>query len=199
MKVRITEAIRATAFSCFVLLASHCPTQAQQPSLSETLAWIESTYNDHSAEGGSPGHGLIEFWKDDKLTSRRHDSFSYDRCTITVHHDIVSEFSSIGFTTYDSVIDLTTIDPTSIKVTLYEKLVNFIVMPTCDLPTQTCNEAIVGFETIGQKPLIVDKFEKHTQNDSESSLMVDDLEYAPRLAKAFRNAVELCGGKPSPF
>jgi hypothetical protein len=198
MNVRIAEAMQVAALSCFILLASHFPTYAQQPSLSETLAWIESTFNDHSAEGGSPGHGLIEFWKDDKLTSRRHDSFSYNQCTVKVHHDIVSEFSSLGFKTYDSTIDLATIDPTSIKVTLYEKLENYIVMPTCDLPNQVCNAATVGFETIGRKPVIINKFEKNTQNDSASGLMVDDPEYAPRLAKALRNAVELCGGK-SPF
>jgi hypothetical protein len=28
---------------------------------------------------------------------------------------------------------------------------------------------------------------------------VDDVEYAARFAKAFRHAVELCGGKPEPF
>ena len=198
MKLRMIEATGVAAFTCFVLIASLHPTQAQQPSLSETLAWIESTYNDHSAQGGSSGHGLIEFWKDGKLTSRRHDSFSYNQCIATVHHDVVSEFSSLGFTTYDSTLDLTTIDPTSIKVTLYQRLENYIVMPTCDLPNEVCDAAAVEFETIGRKPVIIDKFEKHTQNDSKSGLIVDDPEYAPRLAKAFRHAVELCGGK-SPF
>jgi hypothetical protein len=199
MRVRMIEIMQPAAFAFFVLLAALYPTQAQQPSLSETLAWIESTYNDNSAQGGSPGYGLIEFWKDDKLTSRRHDSFSYNRCIVTVHHDVVSEFSSLGFTTYDSTIDLTMIDPTSIKVILYQKIENYIVMPTCDLPNEVCDAAAVEFETIGRKPVIIDKFEKHTQSDSKSGLIADNPEYAPRLAKALRNAVELCGGKPSAF
>jgi hypothetical protein len=200
MKGRLIRAVGIAWLSFALVVALHCPSQAQQPSLSETLAWIESTYNDHALEGGSPGHGLIDFYDNNGiLTSKRNDSLSYSQCVIKVHHDIVSEFGNIGFTTYDSTIDLKDIDPMSVKVTLYEKSVNFIVMPTCDLPTQICNAAMVSFGTTSQKPLILDKFEKHAQNDSASTLAVGDIEYAPRFANAFRHAVELCGGKSSPF
>jgi hypothetical protein len=34
---------------------------------------------------------------------------------------------------------------------------------------------------------------------SEESFQFDDLDYARRFARAFKHAVEMCGGKPSKF
>ena len=53
----------------------------------------------------------------------------------------------------------------------------------------------VRFRTYNEKRLIL----SDTGRLSEDEFLVDDVTYARRLAKAFRHAVELCGGKASPF
>jgi hypothetical protein len=41
--------------------------------------------------------------------------------------------------------------------------------------------------------------EGHNNQQSKGWFIVDDVSYAERFAKAFRHAVELCGGKSSKF
>jgi hypothetical protein len=58
----------------------------------------------------------------------------------------------------------------------------------------------VNFKTRGEKEVIketaIDSFQKYTLNDNALTF---EPNYAPRFAKAFKHAVELCGGKPSAF
>jgi len=42
-----------------------------QSTLAETLAWMDSTFNPHSSEGGSFGYGVEENYLKGKLTKRR--------------------------------------------------------------------------------------------------------------------------------
>jgi hypothetical protein len=44
----------------FGLLVSFDSSCSAEVKISETLAWIESTYNNHLDIGGSPGHGSLE-------------------------------------------------------------------------------------------------------------------------------------------
>jgi hypothetical protein len=197
MKAEMISAAGTVCLLSITVLALPCHAQAQQPSLSDTFSWIDSTYNFHALDGGSAGHGLIEIDDHNGLPSRRNDSFSYNKCTIKIHHDIGSSLLTL-FKTNDEIIDLSKIDPTTINVTLYNKIENVLTMPQC-VQNSICDAATVDFSTINQQPMIVVDFTTHKENHSHSNLLVDDVDYAPRLAKAFRHAVELCGGKPSLF
>jgi hypothetical protein len=75
-----------------------------------------------------------------------------------------------------------------------------------------CDHAEVSFVTRSEAPLIdVDvqviypnlqgsaHESKYKSKGSRGHFGVDNVEYAARFAKAFRHAVELCGGRPEPF
>jgi hypothetical protein len=53
--------------------------------------------------------------------------------------------------------------------------------------------------TVNLKPQGSDRETNHKSKGVRAFFEVDEVEYAKRFAKAFRRAVELCGGKPDPF
>ncbi len=76
----------------------------------------------------------------------------------------------------------------------------------------TCDLAEMIFETRNKVPLIDSEYrhiypelkgadhELHSSGKTaESSILVDDVNYAARFQNAFRHAVTLCGGRPSAF
>jgi hypothetical protein len=75
-----------------ILLAATCvsawdiPSSAEpstEPSLAETLAWVDGTYNNHMNEGGAIGHGDLEIYSDPrslKMTKRLITKFTYQNC-----------------------------------------------------------------------------------------------------------------------
>src|SRR5258705_264186 len=68
--------------SAFLLItASPLRTEADEPSLSDTLGWMDSTYNPH---GTSPGHGKWEtFTSNGKVFQRRTTHFTYNGCSVS--------------------------------------------------------------------------------------------------------------------
>jgi hypothetical protein len=182
------------------------------PSLTDTLAWMDATYNPHNANGGSYGHGLMEFYLSGKLAKRETETFSYDGCQMTLHRvqdPNSAAYSEMASSDVDS-FNLGNIDPASIKMIRQASTAYGL---SCDLvPDLPCDTAEIDLETYDQAPLIEESdhtiFPKLQGKDHESEFkgktfvtlfLVDDVNYATRFVEALRHAVELCGGKPSPF
>lgn len=197
--------------------------EQQAPSLSETLAWMSETYNPH--EGGlfhTPvGHGRFEerVATGKPLQLAINYSFAYDQCRITIHSqaDPIGEITKEVLSDSSITFNLGDIDPQSIKVRTYAS--NAMGM-SCDgysaeelqMRRMNCDEAEVTFSTHNDRPVIEKKFHSVYPNltgadhefRSESKeykafFAFDDVAYAERFEKAFRHAVELCGGRPSAF
>ena len=183
-------AVAITVGSCWSSLSG---AEDAQPTLSETLAWMDSTYNPHEHTGGAWGHGVREI-HDIKRNpfERRTSNFTYAGCQMTIHaqDDPAAPLfrDTYSSTTYN--FNLRDIDPNSVIIT-----------------------SEVEFETRNQEPLIDEElhavYTKLRGTDHEASgrektfgaafYMDDDRSYAGRFAKAFRHAIAQCGGKPSIF
>jgi hypothetical protein len=64
-----------------------------------------------------------------------------------------------------------------------------------------CDHAEIVATTRLEAPLVDESWSEtnHTSKGKEVFFLVDDVEYGKRFMKAFRHAVEFCGGKPEPF
>jgi hypothetical protein len=208
MRKVIKVSLAVMTASCWSLASS---AQDGQPSLSETLAWMDSTFNPH--EGGSFGYGVEDAYVGEKLSKRRTETFTYDGCTMTLHiqDDPNTPLYSEGYTSTLYTFNLRDIDPTSIKT--WQQASQFYGL-SCDLdPThQTCDTEEMEFQTRNKEPLIDEEthavFRKLKGSDRESSskrktfvirFFFNDVQYAGRFVSAFRHAVTLCGGKKSTF
>jgi hypothetical protein len=161
------------------------------PTLSETLAWMDSTYNPHRDTGGSWGHNVFEEHNTDgKITVRRTSTFTYDGCQITLY----SEDYPVGLdglhwtTTYR--FNLRDLDPNAVTT-----------------------DSMVEFRTHNQEPLVEEdvhtaypKAYPSTEHETRSTgrtffivFYMDEIPYMDRFVKAFRHAIALCGGKSSVF
>ena len=195
---------------------------AKRRDLKETLLWIDQTYNPH--EGGdnlSQGHGweihyvrkggVEEVSEKFGMTLSRDDS-----CNIVLHTEspavgVFSEISSV--TTY--TLSLCDVDPESIKIKTFDMHKDVF---DCANPEEvklydlSRDNAEIEFLTRNGAPTVsvnnVNTYLKLTGSDHEGRnvskankawLLVDDVPYAQRLAKALKHAVELCGGKTSKF
>ncbi|HEX3674860.1 MAG TPA: hypothetical protein VHU87_11345 [Rhizomicrobium sp.] len=200
-------------FFAVAVLLPVWPAQSAESSLSETLDWMDSTYNSHGASGGGYGHGLKETYSKGNLFERRTESFTYDGCEITLHEqdDPSAPLFSEMYVSYVEKFNLGDVDAASVK--LYSASSQYGGI-SCDLVADaaSCDMATIEFQTRNQKPLIAEQFHavypklKGHDHDSTSanktfvaSFYLDDLEYAKRFDTAFRHAVQLCGGKPSTF
>jgi hypothetical protein len=168
---------------------------ATEPTISETLDWMESTYNNHLHTGGSPGHGLLEiFTEDNKPFEKVQETISSAGCNFTLKKDYV--VGLVG--QHSDSFSLSNVDPSPIKIDLFHKA-RYSTTACRDPDDQEnfiCDFAVVKFAITNQKPLITTDSGNQYSDDN---FLVDDIEYAERFAKAFRHAVELCGGKASPF
>jgi hypothetical protein len=187
--------------------------RAEGPSLTDTLEWIDSTYNSHQGEGGAFGHGVEEVFTNGKLFKRRTARFTYDGCQIKLYtqDDPASPLYSDLYTSTVYTINLQDVDPTSIKLYSLDSQHGGL---SCDIDPQhmTCDIVELEFETPNQAPLFEEHFhavypklrgsEHDATHDGKTFVAMfylDDVEYSARFTKAFRHAVALCGGKRSPF
>lgn len=193
--------------------AALAPAQAEEPSLAETLAWMDSTYNPHERSGGGFGHGREEIFSEGKPFKRRFSFFTHENCTITLSNqdDPTAPLYSDLYTSAVYNFNLRDIDPASIKIYRYDAQAGGL---SCDVDSQhmICDVAEIEFETRNQTPLIKENLHivwpklqgsEHEAHNNKPTFVatfyVDNSEYADRFAKAFRHAVALCGGKASPF
>jgi len=190
--------------------------------LAETLRWIDQTYNPH--EGGDnfgQGHGweihYLRKAQAEEVTQKFKMTFvRLGGCNIAINSEtlpegIYRETPSI----HKYKVNLCDIDPDSIKIKAYDLHKDVF---SCADPDQVklyelnCDNAEIelltrnGATTISEDG--VKTFTNLTGKDHELRttsqtnkcwLIVDDVSYAQRLAKALKHAVELCGGKPSKF
>jgi hypothetical protein len=196
--------------STLVLLPTQASADVLTPSLAETLAWMDSTYNSHEDIGGAFGHGRWEIFSiDGLLFERRMSSFSYNECNIS----LITKDDPTTPLFIDTMYSITLykfrlgdLDPYIVSVEPYSSVVGL----PCDL--NTCDRAKVEFETHNDTPNIDEKsdtvFPKAKGADHEAvqdrktfaaQFYVDDVAYARRFADAFRHAIKLCGGVRSPF
>jgi len=190
---------------------------------SETLLWMDQTYNPH--EGGD-NSGLGHGWEthylqkgslDEEVTEKFNMTFTYDGdCKMVIRDEtmpvgVYNETPRI--TTY--TVNLCDIDPDSIKVKTFDShkdVFNCSDPKDVELFNLNCDSATIKFLTRNGAAAIneefVETFTKLTGKDHEYRnisktnmcwLSVDDVSYAQRLAKALKHAVEVCGGKPSKF
>jgi hypothetical protein len=195
---------------------------ATQRDLRETLQWMDQTFNPH--EGGDNfgrGHGWeIHYVREgigEKVTQKYGQTFTQKgSCNIVIHGEtqavgVYSEVPSV--TTY--TLSLCDIDPDSIKIKTFDLHKDVF---NCADPDQvksyelSCDNAEIYFKTTNGAAVInddhvntylkltgTDHESKNTSKTNEAWLIVDDVPYAQRLAKALKHAVELCGGKASRF
>ena len=190
--------------------------------LAETLFWIDQTYNPH--EGGEnfgQGHGWEIHYQRKGQTEEITEKFkmnfaSLGGCNIVISSDTLPEgVYSETPSTYKYTMNLCDIDPGSIKVKTYDLHKDVF---SCADPEEVklhelnCDNAEIEFLTRNGATAIseegVKTFTNLTGKDHELMtasktnkcwLIVDDVPYAERLAKALKHAVELCGGKVSKF
>jgi len=165
----------------FVLIVTAVSAQDKQPTLKETLDWMHSVFPE--------SRSASEF----RLGQTR--EFNYvdgkdgapPSCVVT----IVYHWKGDGNPkTRDTIIDLSLIDPDSIK------------WYTDDLVDKDTGE--LTFVATNDKKIIVEKLagekdDKPPYQTEREFVSFIGPDYAQRFAKAFTNAVILCGGKPSTF
>ena len=153
--------------------------------LSDTLSWMDNTYNSHPYSGA--GHGKwYQHWT---------ETFTYNGCQMTLHTEDdpaakVNVVSSLSYT-----FNLRDINPQSISMSTYNNVPAEIAFkthleaPLIDVYAHSIYLNLKGSEHEGE----------NRSKANEARFSVDDVEYAKRLTRAFRHAVELCGGKSEPF
>ena len=176
---------------------------SNEPSLDETLAWMDGVYNNHLNEGGDRGHGV---WMFDKPFGREESSFKSRECEFIIIHSeigVKSTFSS------QTKFNLKNVDFNSVEFSKYwnsganssecdDSSSNLALFPN------KCDIAKVSFASTNNNP----SFEYLVTNDlakiykpyiNKSYFLFDNVAIGGRFAKAFRHAVDLCGGQPGPF
>lgn len=205
-------------------LVSACNRQAG-PSLSETLAWMDNTYNPRGGLASARGHGRTGWYSDENSTTQAPlsedlivgstETFTHDGCQFSLHvqDDPVAIASRESYRSSLYTFNLRDIDPHSIKVSKYSHIGG---LPCAGYDSEqrkrmymNCDHAEIVFSTHNEAALIdnttstklqgSDHESKGKSRETRAFFEVDDVEYADRFAKAFRHAVELCGGKSSPF
>jgi hypothetical protein len=197
----ITFPVRFLAAAVLITLISGC--NRGNDELRQTLEWMDNTYNPHEGVSLAVGHGRTGWYKHSKdgmteeLVSASNETFTRNGCQFNLHisSKIAPSVPWSDSSTY--TFNLHDIDPQSIKIATYSHFGGFRCEGTAPvLQTMgTCDHAEITFTTHNESPLIDFSGSKNTSGFFE----VDDVEYATRLANAFRHAVELCGGKPSTF
>lgn len=190
--------------------------------LAETLAWMDQTYNPH--EGGDnlgQGYGweihYVRKGQIEEVTEEFKTTFTkLGKCNIAINSETLPRGIFIDVPSiHKYTINLCDIDPESITIKKYDLHKDVF---SCADPEQVklyeldCDNAEIEFRTRNGVTSIKEEdirtFTKLTGADHESKtetmtnkcwLLANNVTYAERLAKAFKHAVELCGGKPSKF
>ena len=162
----------------FVVIASisvlgQSKAKAPAPTLSETMQWLRGATDEESGDG----HSHHEFENKDG-----------DSCYVSITETRSAAGPDFWLRESFSLAD---IDPTDIRV---ERL------GEGQLKTLLEGMSAVTFHTRNYAKKIT-----HTSNSSSSTIPIAEYSlhtndyFAPRFAKAFKRAVELCGGKRSSF
>ena len=200
-------AVAVVAASCWPLASF---SQDAPPSLSETLAWMEKTFN---PDEGRLRYGEYAEYSQGKIWLRKTETFGYMGCKMTLHEedDSRAAFPGSWHTSRNYSFNLHDIDPTTFEISTHNSKYGGIPCTT-NIPGMTCDMEQIFFKTTDKNLLIDEKIttisngtqannhKKYGTNKTfRGDFYLNNLEYADRFAKAFRHAIALCGGKPSPF
>ena len=185
-------------------------TADDEPSLADTVAWIQNTYNSHEGKGGAWGHGREEWASDGKAFRRRLESLKFDGCKLTLTVKDDPSVPQAMLSTFLKSVELKDVDPNSIEFTTYDS--QHGGLKCAEFPNLTCDMAELNFETYNQRPSMSeeltsifpnlvgkDRVARMHNTTFVATILLDDVKYGNRFVKAFRHAIELCGGKVSPF
>jgi hypothetical protein len=208
MRKNFMASLAVTVATCWPLASS---AQDGQLSLTETLAWMDKTFNPH--EAGSLGYGEYAEYSNGKLMTRRTETFTYVGCKMTLHiqDDPKAAIPGYWYTSRLYSFSLHDIDPASFEISTFDS--KHAGLPCGINPLgMTCNMESIFFKTTDKELLLEeegttvykeqqgDAHETHGNNKTFGAFFyLNNLEYADHFAKAFRHAISLCGGKPSPF
>jgi hypothetical protein len=162
-----------------------CRAYSRHRDLAETLAWMAQTYNPY--EDGFGGHGTSKTecmvkCEDVGAELLFREALTYRGCQITT----TTTSNRKDDRGLRETFNLRDIDPQSIQV-----------------PSDPSNPSIGGIAEVQFAARNNAEGLVYTGNivgkGTGSEFMMDDVAYAHRFAKAFRHAVELCGGRASKF
>jgi hypothetical protein len=188
--------------------------------LSETLSWMDNSYNPH-ADFGAYGHGTTGWYApkdggrpdEEVLVSGSSERFTYNGCQMTLHSvdNRAAEALKEVYGSYSYSFNLRDINPQSIMIKTISHTGGFYCEAFPDA-NMDCDHAEMVFKTRLEAPLIdmysdiiypqlqgSDLESKGSSKANTAYFNVDNVEYAKGLMRAFRHAVELCIGKPEPF
>jgi hypothetical protein len=165
--------------------------------LSETLSWMDNSYNPHPDVSGAYGHGRTRSYQQEVLWSGSTETFTYNGCQMTLHteEDPAAKLYRDVVSSLSETFNLRDINPQSIEMRVYEsdpveiRFKTRLEAPVIDVYSHSIYRNLKGSDHEGSQ----------SSKANEAWFKVDDVEYAKRLTRAFRHAVELCGGKPEPF
>jgi hypothetical protein len=147
---------------------------------------MTDTYN--PKQEGYGGHGSYQLrcmadCKDVGEYLPMQETFTYKGCEVTHHTNSSGRSGGLHDT-----FNLRDIDPNSIQVAKEPEGSRDYVGVSAQVKLSTRNDLS-----------LLDYTGNVTGKTSFDSFNITDSEYAERFAKAFKHAVELCGGKPSTF
>lgn len=180
---------RITAF-IFLLLFSASAMQAQtgqtNPSLADTLQWMQNTLNSEA--------GRMDVKTGSSLEMRMWTMPEAASCKVTFEYQsgkagVVSGFETVGWRAIYK-FDLKDIDPTSIRTM---PAGSDVMGPKSVMFLRTRNDVASISYTL---PLTLPD---HSPFTTEWMVFEFGTPYAVRFVKAFKHAVSLCGGKASAF
>jgi hypothetical protein len=149
-----------------------CVAQTKDPSLKDTLEWMHNAFPESSSLTATMAGQTREL--------------NSSNCTVTIT-DRWKDKATKKLIRRDTVIDLSLIDPDSIKAYVEnmipgDKDIGDLMLVTTD-----------------DKKNIVEKTGGKSYYQEREFITFIGIDYAERFAKAFKHAVMLCGGKSSTF
>ena len=163
---------------------------AQQPaSLEDTLVWMHNFVADNGTQftgERNTDHGACKLGTPN--CELRHDVTSFDShgCVATITWSVAVNHQDLGTHTYH--FSLKDLDPHSVASVKDNPFENAVVAET----TNSEKRVTESFALPSGKPA---ERNKHTRVE----LVFDKGDDARRFASAFKQAIQLCGGKPSAF
>jgi hypothetical protein len=156
--------------------------QEHRPTLKETLEWM------HTAFPESQSMSALQFKQTRELNYVDGKDGAPPSCTITIVDHWTTEGKPV---TRNTTVDLSLIDPDSIQSYKDDTVVK--------------DTGVLTLVATNDKKVIAEKTEMEKRDDKPPYMTEREFisfigpDYAERFAKAFRNAVTLCGGKKSAF
>jgi len=180
--MRFKLVIALLIVAVFVGVVFGYPAYSRKRDLAETLEWMSQTYNPRQDGWGGHGTAHSECASDCQnlpLGIFSTEVLSYSGCQITT----VTTSNRKGDLGLRETFNLRDIDTRSIQLASKPQLGGV---------------AEVQFATRNDSQ-VLDYTGNLTAKGIRSEFMMDDAAYATRFAKAFKHAVDLCGGRPSKF